>query len=51
MDFAGDFNAQSESWWIDGDTNNEGLKLANTFPDLDMIQPIFGINVIQLALI
>ena len=38
--FAGVFNAQSESWWIDGDTNNEGLKLANTFSDLDMTQLI-----------
>ena len=25
------FQCPLESWWIDGDTNNEGLKLANSF--------------------
>ena len=40
MIIAGDFNAYSESWWIDGDTNNEGFKLAKTFSDLDLTQLI-----------
>ena len=40
MLFAGDFNAQSQSWWTDGDTNKEGQQLVNTFSDLDLSQLI-----------
>ena len=36
MLFTGDFNAHSESWWIDGDSNKEGVELENTFSDLDL---------------
>ena len=40
MLFAGDFNAHSQTWWTDGDTNNEGMQLANLFYDLDLTQLI-----------
>ena len=40
MLFAGDFNAHSESWWSDRDSNKEGLELENTFSDLDFTQLI-----------
>ena len=40
MVFAGDFNAHSDSWWIDGDANIEGFKLANTFSNLVLTQII-----------
>ena len=32
--FAGDFNAHSQNWWPNGDTNAEGFALDNLFSNL-----------------
>ena len=36
MFFAGDFNAHSQAWYPDGDTNAEGVLLDNMFSDLTL---------------
>ena len=38
--FAGDFNAHSQSWYPDGDTNAEGVELDSMFTDLNLTQLI-----------
>ena len=40
MFFTGDFNAHSQTWYPDGDTNPEGVDLDNLFCDLNLIQII-----------
>ena len=40
MFFAGDFNAHSQAWWPDGDTNPEGVLIQNMFSDLNLTQLI-----------
>ena len=40
MFFTGDFNAQSQSWYTQGETNNEGHKLENLFSDIGLDQLI-----------
>ena len=40
MFFAGDFNAHSQGWWPDGDTNPEGVLIENMFSDLNLTQLI-----------
>ena len=40
MFFTGDFNAQSQTWYPDGDTNPEGADLDNLFSDLHLTQII-----------
>ena len=36
--FAGDFNARSQFWWSDGDTNPEGIEIENLFTSLGLSQ-------------
>ena len=38
--FAGDFNAHSQLWWPDGDTNPEGMEIENLFTSLSLSQVI-----------
>ena len=38
--FAGDFNAHSQLWWLDGDTNPEGMEIVNLFTSLSLSQVI-----------
>ena len=38
--FTGDFNAHSQSWYPEGDTNAEGVLLENMFSDLNLSQII-----------
>ena len=38
--FTGDFNAHSQSWWPDGDTNPEGIEIENLFTLLGLSQII-----------
>ena len=40
MFFTGDFNAQSQTWYPDGDSNLEGVDLDNLFSDLNLTQII-----------
>ena len=40
MLFTGDFNAHSQNWWPDGNTNNEGIAIDNLLPALDLNQII-----------
>ena len=40
MFFTGDFNAHSETWYPEGDTNPEGIELENLFTDLNLTQII-----------
>ena len=40
MFFSGDFNAHSQSWYPDGDTNLEGVHLDHLFSDLNLTQLI-----------
>ena len=35
--FTGDFNAHSQFWWPDGDTNIEGMEIENLFTSLQII--------------
>ena len=36
--FTGDFNAQSQLWWPDGETNQEGTKIEELFSQLGLSQ-------------
>ena len=38
--FTGDFNAHSQLWWPDGDTNPEGTKIEELFSQLGLSQLI-----------
>ena len=38
--FTGDFNAHSQLWWPDGDTNPEGMEIENLFTSLSLSQVI-----------
>ena len=38
--FTGDFNAHSQFWWPDGDTNIEGMEIENLFTSLGLPQII-----------
>ena len=38
--FTGDFNAHSQLWWPDGDTNPEGTKIQELFSQLGLSQLI-----------
>ena len=40
MFFTGDFNAHSQTWYPDWDTNPEGVDLDNLFSDLNLTQII-----------
>ena len=40
MFFTGDFNAHSQNWWPDGNTNNEGIAIDNLLSALDLNQII-----------
>ena len=40
MFFTGDFNAHSETWYPEGDTNPEGVQLDNLFSELNLTQII-----------
>ena len=40
MFYTGDFNAHCQNWWIDGDSNQEGIALDNLFSSLGLIQTI-----------
>ena len=40
MFFTGDFNAHSQTWYPEGDTNLEGVELVNLFSDLSLTQII-----------
>ena len=40
MFFTGDFNAHSQTWYPEGDTNPEGVDLDNLFSDLYLTQLI-----------
>ena len=40
MFFTGDFNSHSQSWWPDGNTNNEGIATDNLLSALDLNQII-----------
>ena len=40
MFFTGDFNAHSQTWYPEGDTNPEGVELDNLFSDLNLTQLI-----------
>ena len=40
MFFTGDFNAHSQLWWSDGDTNHEGTKIESLFSKLGLSQVI-----------
>ena len=40
MFFTGDFNAHSQTWYPEGDTNPEGVDLDNLFSDLNLTQLI-----------
>ena len=40
MFFTGDFNAHSETWYPEGDTNPEGVALDNLLSDLNLTQMI-----------
>ena len=40
MFFTGDFNAHSQNWWLEGNTNNEGIAIENLSPALDLNQII-----------
>ena len=40
MFFTGDFNAHSQGWYPEGDTNPEGVLLDNLFSDLNLTQII-----------
>ena len=40
MFFTGDFNAHSQTWWPDGNTNNEGIVIDNLLSALDLNQII-----------
>ena len=40
MFFTGDFNAHSQNWWPDGNTNNEGIAIDNLSSALDLNQII-----------
>ena len=41
MFFAGDFNAHSQNWWPEGNTNNEGIAIDNLLLALDLNQIIY----------
>ena len=38
--YTGDFNAHSQLWWPDGDTNHEGMEIENLFTSLGLSQII-----------
>ena len=38
MFFTGDFNAHSQNWWPEGNTNNEGIAIENLSSALDLNQ-------------
>ena len=38
--FTGDFNGHSQTWYPEGDTNDEGAQLDNVFSDLNLTQMI-----------
>ena len=38
--YTGDFNAHSQLWWHDGDTNPEGIEIENLFTSLGLSQII-----------
>ena len=38
--YTGDFNAHSQLWWPDGDTNPQGMEIENLFTSLDLSQII-----------
>ena len=38
--FTSDFNAHSETWYSEGDTNPEGVELGNLLTDLNLTQII-----------
>ena len=40
MFFTGDFNAHSQNWWPEGNTNNEGITIENLSSALDHYQII-----------
>ena len=40
MFFTGDFNAHSQNWWPEGNTNNEGIAIENLSSALDLNQII-----------
>ena len=40
MSFTGDFNAHSQTWYLEGDTNPEGVALDTLFSDLNLTQMI-----------
>ena len=40
MFFTGDFNAHSQAWYPEGDTNLEGVEFNNLFSDLNLTQMI-----------